>query len=125
MSKMRVAESMLYRLVGAVALAILSSRTLAQAHLSSADDSPLAEAASSVVDQFPHKPARSAHDPEPRDLVPVGQIGGMTDALDVEGTYAYYGVGPSLFVAEVSDKDHPPVSETQGTYQQPPQPMLS
>jgi len=37
----------------------------------------------------------------------VGQIGGITHAVAVEGNYAYIGVGPRLVILDVSDKAHP------------------
>lgn len=37
----------------------------------------------------------------------VEQFGGLTISLDVQGNYAYLGIGPRLHVLELSDPDHP------------------
>ena len=39
----------------------------------------------------------------------VGQIGGATYAVAVEGNYAYIGVGPRLVILDVSTPSHPVV----------------
>jgi len=39
----------------------------------------------------------------------VGQIGGSTYAVAVQGNYAYIGVGPRLFILDVSDPSRPDV----------------
>ena len=39
----------------------------------------------------------------------VGQIGGFTWAVAVQGNYAYIGVGPRLVILDVSDPSHPAV----------------
>jgi PKD repeat protein len=39
----------------------------------------------------------------------VGQIGGATYAVAVQGSYAYIGVGPRLVILDVSDPAHPAV----------------
>ena len=39
----------------------------------------------------------------------VGQIGGVTYAMAVQGTYSYIGVGPRLVILNVSDPSHPTV----------------
>lgn len=39
----------------------------------------------------------------------VGQIGGITQAVAVQGNYAYIGVGPRLVILNVSDPAHPAV----------------
>ncbi len=37
----------------------------------------------------------------------IGQIGGVTYAVAVQGTYAYIGVGPRLVILDVSDPARP------------------
>jgi len=39
----------------------------------------------------------------------VSQIGGITNAVAVQGDYAYIGVGPRLVILDVSDPAHPTV----------------
>jgi hypothetical protein len=39
----------------------------------------------------------------------VGQIGGITETVAVQGNYAYIGVGPHLVILDVSDPAHPMV----------------
>lgn len=51
---------------------------------------------------------RSAGGPhQPVELEVVGQIGGASRDVAIEGHYAYFGVGPRLWVMDVSDPTRP------------------
>ena len=41
------------------------------------------------------------------DVELVGQIGGCTRAVALQGNYAYIGVGPRLVILNISDPAHP------------------
>ena len=47
--------------------------------------------------------------PVPWDVELVGQVGGPIFAVDVQGQYAYVGIGPRLTVLDVSDPTRPAV----------------
>ncbi|MDM8527530.1 PKD domain-containing protein [Anaerolineales bacterium HSG24] len=52
-------------------------------------------------------PTAHAQEPTSDNLELVGQIGGPTKAVFVEGNYAYIGVGPRLVILDVSNPTHP------------------
>ncbi|MFZ1596397.1 MAG: hypothetical protein WAW26_11110, partial [Anaerolineae bacterium] len=57
---------------------------------------------------LPHVPRQATPTPTPTSWIElVGQIGGVIMAVDVQGSYAYVGVGPRLVILNVSDPAHP------------------
>ena len=60
---------------------------------------PLPESAASLTGAIPQQQAENVEF--------VGQIGGTTYAVAVQGNYAYIGVGPRLVILNVSDPAHP------------------
>ena len=77
-----------------------SSRAAAQ-EASSVPNSPESSG------QFPHAAAQTAADAENVEF--VGHIGGSTEAVAVQGDYAYIGEGPRLTILDISDPASPTV----------------
>ena len=52
-------------------------------------------------------PAEAQHEADWLRLEPVGQIGGIVSAVEVDGSHVYLGVGPRVVVLDVSDPTRP------------------
>jgi hypothetical protein len=47
------------------------------------------------------------------DMAPIGQVGGMIYALEIQGNYAYVGIGTKLVIWDITNPDQPlPVGES-------------